>query len=177
MRLTSVVDDAKEVARASALIGLGARLQVLEAETRLSRERLLKLYKELQGRSPPKGMLPFSTDWFVTWMPNIHASLLVNIHRRLVACAKLDRADTLIRTYRLYLEHCTAHELEVALSITRAWRLLKFVDAGMLKLTPCTRCGGHYIVRDGDLTRHYVCGLCDVPARAGKTRAAQLAAA
>ena len=32
MRLTSVVDDAKEVARASALIGLGARLQVLEAE-------------------------------------------------------------------------------------------------------------------------------------------------
>lgn len=177
MRLASVVDDANEVSRASALIALGARLQVLEAETRLSRERLLKLYKELKGRSPPKGMLPFSTDWFVTWMPNIHASLLVNIHRRLAACTKLDRADALVRTYRLYLEHCAAQELDPALSITRAWRLLKFVEAGMLKLTPCTRCGGHYIVREGDLTRHYVCGLCDVPARAGKTRAAALAAA
>ena len=82
-----------------------------------------------------------------------------------------------MRTYRLYLEHCAAQELDPALSITRAWRLLKFVEAGMLKLTPCTRCGGHYIVREGDLTRHYVCGLCDVPARAGKTRAAALAAA
>ena len=66
MRLSSVVDDAAEVRRASSLIELGARLQVLESETRLSRERLLKLYKEIQGKSPPKGMLPFSTDWFVT---------------------------------------------------------------------------------------------------------------
>jgi flagellar transcriptional activator FlhC len=173
MRLQSVIDDAREVQQASALIRLGARLQVLEAETRLSRERLLKLYKEVHGRSPPKGMLPFSTDWFVTWMPNIHASLLCNIYRRLSVDDKASRADLLIRTYRLYLESCATQELEPALSITRAWRLVKFMDAGMLKLTPCTKCGGHYVVREGDLTRHFVCGLCDVPARAGKTRAAR----
>jgi len=177
MRLFSVVDDAREVQQATALIRLGARLQVLEAETRLSRERLLKLYKEIVGRSPPKGMLPFSTDWFVTWMPNIHASLLCNLYRRLAGEGKASRAERLVRAYRLYLEQCATQELEPALSITRAWRLVKFVDAGMLKLAPCTRCGGHYVVREGDLTRHYVCGLCDVPARAGKTRAARVATA
>ncbi|GMU72701.1 MAG: flagellar transcriptional regulator FlhC [Burkholderiales bacterium] len=177
MRLQSVVDDAREVQQATALIRLGARLQVLEAETRLSRERLLKLYKEIVGRSPPKGMLPFSTDWFVTWMPNIHASLLCNLHLRLGAGAKGSRADRLVRSYRLYLEQCVTLELEPALSITRAWRLVKFVEAGMLKLAPCTRCGGHFVVREGDLTRHYVCGLCNVPARAGRTRAARLAEA
>jgi flagellar transcriptional activator FlhC len=176
MRLPSVVDDAREVQLATALIELGARLQVLESETRLSRERLLKLYKEIVGRSPPKGMLPFSTDWFVTWMPNIHASLLCNLYRRIAGDRKGSRADVLVRAYRLYLEQCATQDLEPALSITRAWRLVKFVDAGMLKLAPCTKCGGHYVVREGDLTRHYVCGLCDVPARAGKTRAAALEA-
>ena len=59
--------------RAVTLINLGARLQVLESETDLSYERLLRLYKEVAGKSPSKGQLPFSTDWFMTWQPNIHA--------------------------------------------------------------------------------------------------------
>lgn len=170
MRGRSVVDDAREVARARALIELDARLQVLEAETSLSRERLLRLYKELRGRSPPKGMLPFSTDWFVTWMPNIHASLFMAIHRRLAASPTLARADALIRAYRLYLEHCATNELEPALSMTRAWRLVRFVEAGMLRYAACRRCHGEFVVRDTDLVRHYVCGCCQPPARAGKTR-------
>ena len=77
MRNKSVVSEARDIRLAIELIELGARLQMLEAETNLSRERLLKLYKEVKGESPPKGMLPFSTDWFMTWQPNIHASLFM----------------------------------------------------------------------------------------------------
>ncbi|MBU6492749.1 MAG: flagellar transcriptional regulator FlhC, partial [Burkholderiales bacterium] len=73
MRSKSVVHEAKQIQLAIELVELGARLQMLEAETTLSRDRLIKLYKELKGVSPPKGMLPFSTDWFVTWLPNIHS--------------------------------------------------------------------------------------------------------
>ena len=62
----SVLNDSRQVERAVALIQLGARLQVLESETSLSYERLLRLYKEVAGRSPSKGQLPFSTDWFLT---------------------------------------------------------------------------------------------------------------
>ena len=170
MRLSSVIDDAAEVRRATALIELGARLQVLESETRLSRERLLKLYKEIQGKSPPKGMLPFSTDWFVTWMPNIHASLFMAIYNMLIKSSALDDVDAIVKAFRLYKEQCDANALSPELSITRAWRLVRFVDAGMLKLAGCTRCGGRYVVRDHDLTRHYVCGLCHVPSRAGRTK-------
>ena len=170
MRLASVIDDAAEVRRASSLIELGARLQVLESETRLSRERLLKLYKEIQGRSPPKGMLPFSTDWFVTWMPNIHASLFMAIYNTLIKSSALDDVDAIVKAYRLYTEQCAANELTPELSVTRAWRLVRFVDAGMLRQTPCTRCGGHFIVRDHDLTKRYVCGLCNIPSRAGRTK-------
>lgn len=177
MRGKSVVEDAREVSRATALIELGARLQVLEAETRLSRERLLRLYKELKGKSPPKGMLPFSTDWFVTWMPNIHASLFMAIYQNLIKSAEIDDVDAIIKAYRLYLEQCTSHELDVELSVTRAWRLVKFFDAGMLRLAKCTGCRGQFVVRDFDLTHRYVCGLCHMPSRAGKTRAAAAAAA
>ena len=78
MTKKSVVSEAQEIQLAIELIQLGARLQLLETEVSLSRERLLKLYKELRGVSPPKDMLPFSTDWFLTWQPNIHSSLFIN---------------------------------------------------------------------------------------------------
>ena len=73
IRTKSILTEAKQIERAITLINLGARLQVLESETDLSYERLLRLYKEVSGKSPSKGQLPFSTDWFMTWQPNIHA--------------------------------------------------------------------------------------------------------
>lgn len=53
MASKSVVVEVKEITLAIELIELGARLQLLEAETNLSRDRLIKLYKELKGVSPP----------------------------------------------------------------------------------------------------------------------------
>ncbi|MBA3253756.1 MAG: flagellar transcriptional regulator FlhC, partial [Burkholderiaceae bacterium] len=47
MRIKSIVSESRQIQRAIALIKLGARLQVLESETDLSYERLLRLYKEV----------------------------------------------------------------------------------------------------------------------------------
>jgi flagellar transcriptional activator FlhC len=60
----SVLNDSKQVERAVALIQLGARLQVLESETDLSYERLLRLYKEVAGKSPSKGSCRFPPTGF-----------------------------------------------------------------------------------------------------------------
>jgi flagellar transcriptional activator FlhC len=171
-RNKSILSEAKQIERAVTLINLGARLQVLESETDLSYERLLRLYKEVSGRSPSKGQLPFSTDWFMTWQPNIHASLFLNIHEYLNKVAELDEIDTVIKAYQLYLEQIGAQGLEPLLSVTRAWRLVKFVDNGMLTMTPCSKCGGHMVTHPHEIARHYVCGLCLPPARAGKGKAA-----
>jgi flagellar transcriptional activator FlhC len=173
-RAKTVLGEVREIRLASELIDLGARLQVLESETTLSRERLLKLYKEIRHKSPPKGMLPFSTDWFMTWQPNVHASLYMNLYQSLITSSELDEVDAMIRAYRLYREHVTEMGMPEVLSITRAWRLLKFFDAGMVTLTPCTECGGHFVIHTFELTDDYVCGLCNMPSRAGKTRAASL---
>jgi flagellar transcriptional activator FlhC len=145
MRTKSILTEARQIDRAVTLIRLGARLQVLESETDLSYERLLRLYKEVSGRSPSKGQLPFSTDWFMTWQPNIHASLFLNIHEYLNKVAEMDEIDTVIKAYQLYLEQTQAQQLEALLSVTRAWRLVKFVDNGMLTMTRCSQCGGQFV--------------------------------
>lgn len=171
MRVKSILTEAKQIERAVQLIHLGARLQVLESETDLSYERLLRLYKEVSGKSPSKGQLPFSTDWFMTWQPNIHASLFLNIHEYLNKAAEMDEIDTVIKAYQLYQEQTTAQGLEAMLSVTRAWRLVKFVDNGMLSLTKCSKCGGQFVTHPHEISRHFICGLCNPPARAGKGRA------
>ena len=165
----SILDESRQIERAVALIHLGARLQVLESETKLSYERLLRLYKEVAGRSPSKGQLPFSTDWFLTWQPNIHASLFLNIYEYLGKVSALEDIDAVMKAYKLYLEQIASCDVEPLLSITRAWRLVKFVDNQMLTMTRCSRCGGHFVTEPYENARNYLCGLCEPPARAGKS--------
>ncbi len=168
----SVLNESNEISRAVALIQLGARLQVLESETHISYERLLRLYKEVSGHSPSKGQLPFSTDWFLTWQPNINASLFLNIYEYLTKVSELEEIDAIMKAYRLYSEQITLLGMEPILSLTRAWRLVKFVDNRMLTMTRCTKCGGHFVAEPYENARHFVCGLCVPPARAGKSTAA-----
>ena len=172
MASKSIVNESRQIERAVALIHLGARLQVLESETNLSYERLLRLYKEVAGRSPSKGQLPFSTDWFLTWQPNIHASLFQNIYEYLGKVSALEDIDAVMKAYKLYSEQISACAVEPLLSITRAWRLVRFVDNQMLAMTKCSRCGGHFVTEPYENARHFVCGLCEPPARAGKSATA-----
>ncbi|MEQ1659047.1 MAG: flagellar transcriptional regulator FlhC [Hylemonella sp.] len=168
----SVLNESRQIERAVALIKLGARLQVLESETDLSYERLLRLYKEVAGKSPSKGQLPFSTDWFLTWQPNIHASLFLNIYEYLSKTSSLEDIEAVMKAFRLYSEQMATLEMEPLLSVTRAWRLVKFVDNSMLAMTKCSKCNGHFVSEPYENARHYVCGLCEPPARAGKGSAA-----
>ena len=167
----TMLRDVKDVERAVKLINLGARLQVLTSETSLSSRKLLQLYKEVAGKSPVRGLLPFSTDWFMTWQPNAHASLFLNIYEYLREAAELDAVDTIIKAYSLYVEQTQARGLEPILSVTRAWRLVKFFKAGMVAMTACTQCGGCFVTHPHEIAKRYVCGLCKPPGRAGKQRA------
>lgn len=167
----SLVAEMQQVQLAIELIELGARLQVLESETELSRSRLVKLYKEVRGVSPPKGMLPFSTDWFMTWRPNIHSSLFYNYFRQLEQSGELERIERFIKAYRLYMDqvHQSSDEEDVVLDMTRAWTLIRFFESDMLELAPCRQCGGRFVVHAYSPVKDYVCGICHPPSRAGKT--------
>lgn len=170
MAAKSVILEAREIHLAMDLIKLGARLQFLEAETSLSRDRLIKLYKEIKGASPPKGLLPFSTDWFMTWLSNIHSSMFYNIYRFMVTHGGCTRISAIIKSYRLYIEQVQQQGVEPVLDFTRAWTLVRFFDSDMLQLSTCTRCTGLFVAHAHDSQSGYVCVLCRPPSRAGKTR-------
>ena len=169
MAAKSVIHEAQDIALAIDLINLGARLQFLEAETSLSRDRLIKLYKEIKGVSPPKGLLPFSTDWFMTWLANIHSSMFYNIYRFMLTQGGCTRITAVIKSYRLYLEQTELQGTPPVLDFTRAWTLVRFFDSDMLQLSTCTRCTGQFVAHAHDTQSNYVCVLCRPPSRAGKT--------
>ena len=173
MSSKSLLNDNMQLGRAVQLIELGARMAVLESETGLSHERLLRLYREVTGQSPSKGQLPYSTDWFTSWQPNIHASLFLNIYEHLNKASDMEQIDLISKAWQLYQADVKAMGVDPMLSITRAWRLVKFVDSDMLCLTHCAHCGGHFVTHSheyGDGFKPFVCGLCEPPARAGKSR-------
>ncbi|MEJ7687760.1 MAG: flagellar transcriptional regulator FlhC [Variovorax sp.] len=175
MSKNTVLGEVREVQLAIELIELGARLQFLEAEVGLSRERLIRLYKELKGVSPPKGLLPFSTDWYMTWMANIHSSMFYNIYQFMLINADESKLQSLIKSYRLYQEQIESAGGEVVLDFTRAYTMVRFFDSDMLQLSGCTRCSGKFVAHAHDSKHGYVCVLCRPPSRAGKARGAKRA--
>lgn len=177
MKNKSVLREAEEIRLAEEMASLGARMQMLEAETSLSRERLLRIYKEVRGVSPPKGMLPFSTDWFMAWQPNVHASLFMAYFRFFEQRADLGGLEAIIKAYHLYVDHIAMQTIEPVLSLTRAWTLVRFFDADLLQSSTCTRCGGEFVAHAYDPAHDYVCGLCHMPSRAGKGAVARKAIA
>lgn len=177
MKNKSIIQEADEIRLAVEMVELGARMQMLEVETQLSRERLLKIYKEVRGASPPKGMLPFSTDWFMTWQPNIHSSLFMAYYQFMGREARVSGLPAILKGYRLYLEQMDVQHAEPVLSLTRAWTLVRFFDANLLEMAHCHDCGGAFIVHAFEPCQHFVCGLCNMPSRAGKTAKARREAA
>jgi flagellar transcriptional activator FlhC len=166
----SVLQEAREVQLAVTLIELGARLQFIESEVKLSRERLLRLYKEIKGASPPKGLLPFSVDWYMTWMANIHASMFYNIYLHMLEHAEGGRIGALAKAFRMYQEQVKTHGDLPVLDFTRAATLVKFFESDMLQLTACTRCTGLFVTHPYENASGYVCVLCRPPSRAGKRK-------
>jgi flagellar transcriptional activator FlhC len=92
----------------------------------------------------------------------------LNIYEYLNKVSVLDDIDAIMKAYKLYCEQIGTCGVEPLLTITRAWRLVKFVDNNMLAMTKCSKCGGHFVSEPYENARHFECGLCTPPARAGK---------
>ena len=84
-----------------------------------------------------------------------------------------ERMEAFVKAYRLYTEQIDIDAAEPVLGLTRAWTLIRFFESDLLQLTPCTRCHGNFVAHAHSPSHDYVCGICQPPSRAGKTRRRQ----
>jgi flagellar transcriptional activator FlhC len=157
--------EERELVRAATWVQLGATLQMLESETKLPRERLLRLYQAICRKPPPAGVSPIPADWFMQWQPNTHAAVFLNVYEYLATAGDLDEQDALVLSYQLYREQLKVLDLPEVLSLAHVWRLVKYVDAGQLMLKPCHRCEASFVVHTLDLHELFVCDPCQAPAQ------------
>ncbi|WP_051150949.1 FlhC family transcriptional regulator [Tatumella saanichensis] len=157
--------DAAEILCAGELIRLGARLPLLESVTALSRRKLTRLYKQVAGTPPSTGQLPYSADWFINWQHNLHATAFYHVWVGVQPQKKASAAACLLSAYRLYLENCPPGCVS-PLTLTRAWMLIRFCQAGMLELIPCSHCGGKFINHRHQPQGSFICCFCQPPSRA-----------
>lgn len=172
----SVLNYSTDFAVAVKLIKLGARLQVLESVKSVSKPKKVQIYKELTGKSPSKGMLPSSADWFLLGQANAHASSYYALHRAMVLATGKDDVITLIKAYEAYLDLIEAKfnengvlSEEPFFSINRAWTLLRFIKGKLLNTSECISCHGKFIVSADDIHHGYLCLFCNPPARISRS--------
>ncbi|WP_414501114.1 FlhC family transcriptional regulator [Zymobacter sp. IVIA_12111.31 C1] len=148
-------------------VELNTPVSIIALETGLSATMLRRMYIEHTGQRPPRGVLPFSADWFLQWRPNIHASLFANLYVDLMR-TRLTAPERLTAAYRHYLSELACFDdSETLLSMARAWTLLRFCRSQILQLTPCHRCQARYISAAYQPSNNFTCGICHTPSHAG----------
>lgn len=148
-------------------IELNTPISIIALETGLRTNTLRKMYQEHAGHLPPRGTLPFSSDWYLQWRPNIHASLFANLYLDLLNTG-LESSERLTAAYRHYMSELACFDDNAPLlSIARAWTLLRFCRGQILQLTPCHHCQAHYISSAYQPSNSFICGICRTPSHAG----------
>ena len=143
----SILQEVQQVGFAVKLIEMGARLPVLEAEVDLNRHSLVKLYREVMGKSPPTGMLPYSEDWFLRKRNNLQAAEFLSIYRSLSESeyGPRTKVERFITSFLRYKEQVSRRGDTPLLDATRAWTLLRFVRSRVLKAVHCRKCSSNFV--------------------------------
>ena len=168
----SVSQEADDILLASSMISLGARLRVLEAETSLSHDRLARLYREYAA-----ARLPGHAAFLGGLVHDLAAEypFLAVLQRLFLPERAHHQQGASARSSPPYLENSGVDSAESApvLSFTRAWMLVRFFDGGMLQLSACRQCGGHFIAHAHDPQSDFVCAICRPPPRRKDARGRQ----
>ncbi|WP_336239636.1 FlhC family transcriptional regulator [Enterobacter chuandaensis] len=169
MNKVNILSRISEMHHAIELILLGANVHMIEMETNLSRKCIRELYKATLKRSPPRGRIPVSIDWYIRWENNINSSMFYNVFDFFKNKPSSIFIEVLLKAYRLYLEQSSLiSSNKVVLGISRAWALLKHIESGALTTTFCLKCKGNFITLPYDKQPYFVCNYCSPPSRARK---------
>ena len=137
---------------ALALIVRRARLSIVHRETRIARDALRALYREVHGVPAPSGQLPTAGGAAITTRHcQLCASVFALAYRRLLLAPS--GADWPERQWRSIEAMIQAHDLaqmllgpKNSLEMTLCWMLARDLRSGSAHLRPCPQCEIQYLV-------------------------------
>ncbi|MFP4280072.1 MAG: FlhC family transcriptional regulator [Halochromatium sp.] len=139
---------------ALALIVRRARLSIVHWETRIARDALRALYREVHGEPAPSGQLPTAGGAAITTRHGqLCASVFVLFYQHLQrACSGAGGLDRRSRSIAAMIQ---AHDLaqlllgpKNSLEMTLCWMLARDLRMGSARLRPCPQCQIRYLVTE-----------------------------
>ncbi len=154
--------EIQQYRNAERLLLLGARVPIVMEMTRLSSWFLRKLSLEIRGEAPRKGQIPNSDQWYLRRQNNLEASLFCALYDGLKKHPEtgMDECALLVAAYSQLRSAFEAAGTAAAMSIDRAWWLIKSLQIKTLRRARCRVCQGRYLQAWSRLERNFLCWDC-----------------
>lgn len=128
--------------------------------TRFSAADVGRIYKEVHGVAPPKGMLPYSPERSIgTSEKRLHASYYGKKYNELAKLG-LTGAHLHLATYRYYLLEFEATVDDALLSFEQAFKIIQSIQIGDLIYAKCGQCSSHFLNVFGTPLSNHSCPVC-----------------
>lgn len=159
-KTTDILGLKKKLELARGLIERGGRTSIVRAVCQISKASVLQLHKEIFGRGPSAGLLPYDPDWITKSPDNcLHASIYSKIYQVLSTKTTACKGEIFLAAYILYEQ--TLMGKTPVLNINRAWYIGQQINIGYLSEAVCSRCDSVYVAIKEFPVPYKLCPLCD----------------
>lgn len=151
----------RKVELATGIIEKGGRPSIVRAVCQISKTSALQLHKEIFGRGPTAGLLPYDPDWITKSPENcLHASIYFNIYQKLLqSSSNYCKGRIYLSAYILYEQ--TLIDCEQILNINRAWHIGQQIIMNYICGITCNRCNASYVAIKELPAPYQFCPICD----------------
>ena len=157
---TDILGLKRKLDLAKGIIEKGGRPSIVRAVCGISKASSLQLHREIHGKGPNAGLLPYDCDWIAKSPLNcLHASIYFNVYKKLSSSCKAPKGEIYLKSYTLY-EQIAGNQPKI-LNINRARHICQQLGLANLCGETCHRCHITYIAIKEFPAPFDLCPICD----------------
>ena len=157
---TDILGLKRKLDLAKGIIEKGGRPSIVRAVCGISKTSALQLHKEIHGKGPNAGLLPYDCDWIAKSPLNcLHASIYFNIYQKLTSSCNANKGEIYLMSYTLYEQ--IVGDTQKLLNINRAWHIGQQLGLANFCGATCKRCKATYVSIKEFPAPFDLCPLCD----------------
>ncbi|MDO9241300.1 FlhC family transcriptional regulator [Methylicorpusculum sp.] len=169
---TDIIGLRRKIDLAKGIIEKGGRPSIVRAVCQVSKASALQFHKEIHGKRPKAGQLPYDPEWIIKSPQNcLHASIYFNIYKMLSKTKNLkssatEDASNHITKGEIFLSAYTLYEEVVGdspklLTINRAWHIGQQVTMSYIGGKTCSCCKSTFVSIQNYPDIYKLCPLCN----------------